>query len=95
MIVTISFRANPGKRDQLVETLSSILSDTRAFDGCNSVSLVEQTDADGELLLIEDWDSAEDYEAYKTWRRESGTSVLGSDMVDASSLVSQTYELLA
>lgn len=92
MIVTISFRANPEKRAQLVDTLASILPDTRDFAGCNSVILVERTDHSGDLLLIEDWETNADYEAYKSWRQSSGTSVLGSDLVDATSLVSQSYE---
>lgn len=95
MIVTIAFHAAHDKRDQLVETLQSILPDTRAFNGCNSVILVESTETEGQLLLIEDWESAADYDAYKAWRRESGTTVLGSDMVDSSSLESRTFDLLA
>ena len=91
MIVTISFNAAPGARDLLVERLTEILPDTRAFEGCNDVMLVEHTATPGALLLIEDWESAEHYEAYKKWRRDSGTSVLGTDLIDRTSLESSTF----
>ena len=42
-------------------------------------------------MLIEDWESAEKYDAYKAWRQESGTSVLRGDLVDHSSLSSNSY----
>lgn len=86
MIVNIAFTAAPGKRDELVDTLVGILPDTRAFDGCNTIAFTESADSPGSLLLIEDWDSMEQYEAYKAWRRESGTSVLGGDLVDLNSV---------
>ena len=95
MIVTISFNAAPGKRDRLVDLLAEILPDTRAFDGCNDVMLTERTGTPGALMLIEDWESAEHYEAYKNWRSESGTSVLGTDLVDKSSLDSNTFIQIA
>ena len=91
MIITISFDATSGNRDALVAKLESILSDTRAFDGCNAITLVESTDRPGSLMLIEDWESAEKYDAYKAWRQESGTSVLRGDLVDHSSLSSNSY----
>jgi len=86
MIVTIAFRAAPQKRDDLVNTLIGILPDTRAFDGCNQITFTEAADDPGSLLLVEDWASEERYEAYKAWRRDSGTSVLGSDLVAPDSL---------
>ena len=94
MIVTISFRATEGNRDGLVEALTAILPDTLAFEGCNNVVLSESDESPGELLLFEDWESAENYEAYKAWRRESGSSVLGSGLVVEDSLSSQTFTRL-
>ena len=95
MIVTITFSATEGNRDALVEKLLSILPDTRAFDGCNSITFVESQEAAGNLTLIEDWASSKQYDAYKAWRKESGTSVLGSDLVDPASLSSHAFEILS
>lgn len=95
MIVTITFSATDGNRDALVAKLLSILPDTRAFEGCNSITFVEAQAAPGTLTLIEDWESAEHYDAYKAWRRESGTSVLGSDLVEPASLASHNFDILS
>lgn len=94
MIVTISFSATAGNRDALVAKLLQIIPDTMAFDGCNSIDFVEAQESAGELMLIEDWDSHERYDAYKAWRRDSGTSVLGSDFVDSASVSTSYYDLL-
>jgi len=91
MIITISFRAAQGKRDDLVDKLVSILPDTRAFDGCNQITFTEAADDAGSLMLVEDWVSAEQYEAYKLWRRESGTSVLSTDLVEPGSLAVSNF----
>lgn len=95
MIVTISFNAAPGKRDALVAKMHEILPDTRAFDGCNSVIIAESNDTPGEIVLVEDWDDEASYEAYKQWRRDSGTTVLGSDLVEAGSVTPKTFTALA
>lgn len=94
MIVNIAFTAAPGKRDELVDKLISIIPDTRAFDGCNSITFTESQETPGALLLIEDWDSHEAYDAYKSWRRESGTSVLSGDLVDLDTLATSYFTVL-
>lgn len=80
--VTIAFQAAEGQRDALVAKMIEIIPDTLAYDGCQRIEFVESVDAAGSLLLIEDWESTEHYDAYKAWRRESGTSVLGSGLVE-------------
>ena len=94
MIVTISFQAADGKRDDLVETMNAILPDTRAFDGCNNIALTESTETPGLLMLLEDWESADHYAKYKAWRAESGTSVLSGDLVKKETLSSASFERL-
>lgn len=81
LIFNVEFDAADGKRDALVEKLHSILHETRAFDGCEHIDFAESTSQPGTLLLIEKWASNEHYDAYKTWRQETGTSVLSSDLV--------------
>ena len=94
MIVTISFQAADGKRDELVAKMQSILPDTKAFDGCRHITLTESTETPGLLMLLEDWESAGHYATYKAWRAESGTSVLAGDLVVHSSLVSSSFNAL-
>lgn len=94
MIVNIAFQASPGKRDELVNTLLGILPETEAFDGCNDITFTESQDESGALLLIEDWQSLKHYETYKAWRRESGTSVLGGDLVVPNSVATSYFNVL-
>lgn len=81
LIITIAFDAADGQRDALVDKLTSILHETRAYDGCEQITFTETLDRPGALLLVEKWASTEHYDHYKAWRRESGTSVLGGDLV--------------
>ena len=82
IITTIEFRATAGKRDALVEKMLSILPDTRSYDGCESITFVENEETEGSFLLVERWASRDHYDKYRAWRKETGTSVLGSDLVD-------------
>ena len=91
MIVTISFSATADNRDALVAKLQEIIPDTLNFAGCRRIDFVESTESPGDLMLIEDWETAEHYETYKAWRRESGTSVLGGGLVDPDSLQTTYY----
>ena len=84
MIVNITFTAADGQRDALVDSLLSVLDETRAYDGCEGVTFAEANDYPGSMLLVEKWASIPHYDAYKAWRRESGTTVLGSDLVAGS-----------
>lgn len=94
MIVNIAFSAAPGKRDELVTKLIEIIPQTRAFDGCNNIVFTESEANPAALLLIEDWDSHEQYDAYKQWRRDSGTSVLGGELVDPNSVSTSYFNVL-
>lgn len=93
LLFNIEFDAAEGKRDELVAKLNSILHDTRAFDGCEQITFTESRVKPGSLLLVERWASDEHYEAYKRWRRESGTSVLGGDLV-AGTPTTTTFTIL-
>ena len=52
----------------------SILSETRTYEGCTRVETLQNSaDADN-VLLVEDWDTHEQYEKYLAWQRERGVS---------------------
>jgi quinol monooxygenase YgiN len=71
--VLLELSAEPGQGDALIKAFADVLPDTRAFKGCQSVT-VHQSAADPDsLVLIEKWDSAEDHQAYSLWRKDSGT----------------------
>lgn len=79
--VTIAFNAADGERDALIAKMIQIMPDTLAFEGCERIDFAECTDETGSFVLVEDWASEEHYLAYKAWRAESGTSVLGGGLV--------------
>lgn len=72
VVVTLDLEAKEGSVDELMSTLSAVLPDTRAYDGCHGViAYTDQDDANG-VFLIEHWDSRQHYEKYFNWRIETG-----------------------
>ena len=55
----------------ILDFLSEILPDTRAFDGCQDLQVYQEGDGEA-LVFIEYWDSAAHYQRYLDWRTESG-----------------------
>ncbi len=72
LTVTLTFKCQPGKGADLLTAFSTSLGDTRAFDGCVSVSTFVDADNPDTVVLIEEWDSRLQQEAYLGWRVESG-----------------------
>ena len=72
--VILEVRAKPGTGNELVALLKSILTDTRAYEGCTGVDVLQNTDDSDSVAVVETWDSHEQYEKYLAWQRERGTS---------------------
>jgi quinol monooxygenase YgiN len=70
--VTLLFKCQPGMGTVLLDAFTTALVDTRAFDGCISVETFVDADNPDTILLIEEWESRGQQEAYLTWRVESG-----------------------
>jgi quinol monooxygenase YgiN len=80
-LVIVEFPAAPGKLDELLATMKAALVDTRAFDGCLSItSFVEE--GTSTLMLIEDWESMAHYEKYAQWRAETGLVAVMDPLLD-------------
>jgi len=71
--VILEVTAQPGKAADLIAAFDTILPDTRAYQGCQGVTVHQDTADENVLVLVEKWDSAEDHEAYGEWRKNSGT----------------------
>lgn len=82
--VTIEFEAAEGARNALIAKMQEIIPETLGFEGCQRIEFFERAETTGALMLLEDWESADRYAAYKAWRKETGTSVLASDLVQGS-----------
>src|SRR5579871_5657949 len=72
VIVLFCPKAAPGQEEAVRSMLAEILPDTRAFDGCESLTAHRDVDDPAEIVLIERWRSRERYDAYLQWRVERG-----------------------
>ena len=70
----LEVQAKPGTGDELVSFFRSHLPATRAYEGCTSVDALQNSDDADNVLVVEVWDSREQYEEYLAWRRERGDS---------------------
>ncbi len=72
--VFLEVRAKPGTGAELIAFFRSILPETRAHEGCTSVDALQNSDDADNVVLVEVWETREQYEKYLAWRREKGTS---------------------
>ena len=72
--VILEVKAKPGTGDELVSFFRSHLPATRAYEGCTSVDALQNSDDADNVLVVEVWDSREQYEEYLAQHRGRGTS---------------------
>ena len=90
-MITLEMPVKPEMLEDYLNILKGALVETRSYKGCRSVTtLVDQETSS--IVLVEEWDSAEDQQAYIAWRVETG-------LIDAiapfmqGELVPRTYDL--
>ena len=72
--VILEVKAKPGTGNELVAFFGSILPETRAYEGCTGVEALQNSDDADTVVVVEEWDSREQYEKYLAWQRERGVS---------------------
>ena len=72
--VILEVKARPGTGDEVVAFFRSIMPETRAYEGCTSVDTLQNSDDADNVVLVEEWETREQYEKYLAWQRERGTS---------------------
>jgi quinol monooxygenase YgiN len=70
--VILELKANPAAIESLRKWLKEILPDTRAYDGCVNVEVVQDQSDATSLVIMEKWYSRQHYERYLQWRTETG-----------------------
>ena len=76
MNLTIEVRANPGKFQELYQTLQTLLPAMRKKDGCSETSIYRDVE-DGEIFVLSmHWESTEKFESYM--QSVSGSALLGA-----------------
>jgi quinol monooxygenase YgiN len=91
VMITLEMPVKPEMLEDYLNILKGALVETRSYKGCRSVTtLVDQETSS--IVLVEEWDSVEDQQAYIAWRVETG-------LIDAiapfmqGELVTRTYDL--
>jgi len=59
--------------DALDAMLREILPDTRAFDGCEGLTIHRNEDDPTNVVFVETWESRPQYDKYLAWRQENGS----------------------
>ena len=62
--VILEVQAKPGTGDEVVAFFRSILPETRAYEGCTSVDALQNSDDADNMVVVEVWDSHEQYKEY-------------------------------
>jgi quinol monooxygenase YgiN len=68
----LEVRLKPDALDEGLAEFHRILGDTRAFDGCLGVTVIQDTTDPTHLVAIEEWESLEKDAAYREWRAGDG-----------------------
>ena len=72
ILVLLELQAVDGKADEMIEVLGRNLGDTRARQGCESVTVHRDNASPNSVLLVERWTTMEDDAAYRAWRAGDG-----------------------
>jgi len=70
--VTVLFPTKAEESDNFWNALIGVLPETRAYDGCISVSTHRDLDDASKIFLIEVWETREQQGKYLAWRVETG-----------------------
>jgi quinol monooxygenase YgiN len=63
----------PEAVDGALEGLGKILPDTRSYEGCLGLDVIQDQADPNHVMLVETWESADHHKAYVAWRVETGT----------------------
>ncbi len=69
-LVLFEAEALAGRGEELVALFEEVLPDTRAYEGCEGVTVHRDQDHPDRLVLIERWTTRPLYDAYLQWRAE-------------------------
>ena len=68
----LELRLKPDSVDEGLDVVHRILGETRAFDGCLGVTVIQDGADPAHLVAIEEWESLEKDKAYREWRAGDG-----------------------
>jgi quinol monooxygenase YgiN len=72
ILVVLELEAVEGAADEMIAVLKRSLGDTRARQGCESVTVHQDHDQPTSIVLVERWATRADDDAYRAWRAGDG-----------------------
>ncbi len=70
--VLLEVNVKPESADDMNALMKENLPDTRAFDGCEGITIQSNAEDPSNVIALEQWLSREHYEKYLAWRTETG-----------------------
>lgn len=70
--VILELHVKPELAEPMKAGFKDILPDTRSFEGCEEISVLQSQEDPNMLLVLEQWETREHYEAYLKWRTDRG-----------------------
>ncbi len=83
VISILECRFKPDCIDAGSEWLARALADTRTFDGCLGVDVIQDADDPSRLIAVEHWASLDHDRAYRAWRQGEGRIEEGGELFEA------------
>jgi len=81
-LVIAEFSPAEGRGADILNWLEGVLPETRAYDGCKSLSVYQEINSN-KIILVELWETKEKFIAYRDWRAETGSLGALVEMLDA------------
>ena len=72
VLVLLEVSLKPENVNDFTNFMKNELHGTRGFDGCNGLTVHKNQDDSNNMVIVEDWDSRQQYEKYLAWRTERG-----------------------
>lgn len=84
----LEVRLKPDMVDEGLKVIHGVLEETRAFDGCLGVTVIQDSSDPAHLVAIEEWESLEKDAAYREWRAGDGApTAMAAVLAGAPSLL--------
>jgi quinol monooxygenase YgiN len=72
VLFILELQIQPDHVERYLGQFPGVLPDTRAFDGCEGITVHQNQDDPGNVVLLERWASKEHHAKYMAWRQERG-----------------------
>ena len=80
--VILELKAKPHCIEDVRTWLRGVLPDTRGFDGCVTLHVVQNQDDPTVIVIVEQWVTRQHYEKYLAWRTARGDMVAFGAMME-------------